>query len=211
MVLALGSDLADKRFKDDNFLVLFFFIDSGGFDEDTSVLGGVGEGEDGGGVDPGVGGQKPLNLDDLSLPQVLVAGLFPVLEIFVPGGILYFVLFLPVLDCEIVVGGVFEVEFEKDDDGCKDEVQDCAEVLPWLLYFAVFEVLEATLDDVVEYVGLAAGVPEANGGHFQKGFVLICDGGRASLPDPNVLRIRNVASCEGVCVTQIVSYCQSAA
>ena len=80
-------------------------------------------------------------------------------------------------------------------------MQNCAEVLPWFLNFAVLEILEATLDDVVEDVGLAAGIPEADGGHLQEGFVLVYDGGRTSLPDLNVLRIRNVASCEGMGVT----------
>ena len=77
MVLIFWSDLANKRFKDDNFLVLFLFIDSGGFDEDASVFGGVGEGEDGGGVDPRVSGQKPFDLDDLAFPEVFVPGVFP--------------------------------------------------------------------------------------------------------------------------------------
>ena len=77
MVLTFWSDLTDKRFKDDNFLVLFLFINSGGFDEYASVFGGVGEGEDGGGVDPRVSGQKPFDFDDLALPEVLVPGVFP--------------------------------------------------------------------------------------------------------------------------------------
>ena len=45
-------------------------------------------------------------------------------------------------------------------------MQNRAEVLPCFLDFAVFEVLEATLYDVVEDVGLAAGVPEADGCHL---------------------------------------------
>ena len=54
MVLGFWSDFANKRFKDDNFLVLFLFINSSGFDENASVFGGVGKRKDGGGVDPGV-------------------------------------------------------------------------------------------------------------------------------------------------------------